>query len=51
MLQQEEAKLNNKNGVNAKILDRISQHESSYIMEGLKKLDEFDFRVSVEIDF
>jgi hypothetical protein len=41
---------NNKKRVNVKILDRISQHELSYIMEGLKKLNEFEFRVSVEIE-
>lgn len=50
MLKQEQAKLNNKKRVNVKILDRISQHELSYIIEGLKKLVEFDFRVSVEIE-
>jgi hypothetical protein len=39
-----------KKRVNLKILDRISQHELSYIVEGLRKLEEFEFRVSAEIE-
>jgi hypothetical protein len=31
-------------------MDRISQHELSYLIDGLKKLNEFEFVVSSEIE-
>jgi hypothetical protein len=31
-------------------MDRISQHELSYLVDGLKKLKEFEFVVNSEIE-
>ena len=30
-------------------MERISQHELSYLVEGLKKMDEFDFVIDSQI--
>ena len=40
-----------KKRINLKIMDRISQHELSYLLEGLKKMNgEFEFVISSEIE-
>ena len=31
-------------------MDRISQHELSYLLEGLKKMNEFEFVINSEIE-
>lgn len=42
--------MQNKKRIFLKITQPISQHELSYLLEGLKKLDEFDITVSTEIE-
>ena len=42
--------MNNKKRINLKIIDRISQHELSYIINMLDKLDEYEFIISSEIE-
>jgi len=39
-----------KKRINLKIIDRVSQHELSYLLEGLKKMDEFEFIIGSEIE-
>jgi hypothetical protein len=31
-------------------MDRVSQHELSYLLEGLKKMDEFEVVINSEIE-
>ena len=40
----------NKKRINLKIIDKVSQHEFSYLLEGLKKIDEFEFVINPEIE-
>ena len=40
----------NKKRINLKIIDRVSQHELSYLLEDLKKMDEFEFVINSEIE-
>jgi hypothetical protein len=40
----------NKKRINLKIIDRVSQHEFSYLLEGLKKMDEFEFVINSKIE-
>jgi hypothetical protein len=44
-----EITMQNKKRINLKIIQSISQHELSYLLEGLKKLDEFEFTISTNI--
>ena len=50
-------KFNNSNNIGRKQkriylkkIDRVSQHEFSYLLEGLKKIDEFEFVINSEIE-
>jgi hypothetical protein len=40
----------NKKRINLKIIVKVSQHEFSYLLEGLKKIDEFEFVINSEIE-
>lgn len=39
----------NKKRINLKIIDKVYPNEFSYLLEGLKKIDEFEFVINSEI--